>query len=92
MPVGNEHLPAGLHAHRLGAGCCTQAANENPDTGSDHLFAEHIDIDPYSARGVVGLPRRFDDALGRWQKLHGVPVLESNREGSFDSAQDDNTW
>src|SRR5271170_722495 len=43
-PVGDKHIPIGLRSKRLRGACRVQAADENPDTSSDHLFVERVDI------------------------------------------------
>ena len=43
-PVGDEDLAIGLRPQRLRARGRGEAANENPDTGSDHFTVERVDI------------------------------------------------
>src|SRR5437667_9822345 len=43
-PVGDEHLAIGLRPQRFRVAGTGEATSEHPDTGSLHLFVEHVDI------------------------------------------------
>src|SRR5258707_1528628 len=43
-PVSDEHLAIGLRPQRPRSAGRGEATSEKPDTGSVHLFVEHVDI------------------------------------------------